>query len=96
MKRIKIILSVALVCGLAACEKPAPENPPMPKAPANTTVDAPAAIAVSTSAPEREYNLVGWGGNHIKTTIRNLGRAKAAVKVYEKSEAESMTLDEGK
>jgi len=95
MKNIKIILLFALIGGLAACEKPAPENPPEPKAPANSAADALAAAAVSTSA--LSYNsLLNAPGNYLKTTVGRLGAAKDAVKVYEKSEAESMTLDEGK
>ena len=94
MKSIKIILSVALVCGLAACKQPAQQNPPEPKAPANAAVDTFA--AGSTPASVQNNSLLNAPGNYLKNTAGHIGAAKAAVKVYEKSEAESMTLAGGK
>ena len=92
MKGAEAVLYIALACGLAACKNTAQQAPPAPMPPASPPAQARAAASASTATLSGD-SLLNAPRNYLKNTVGNIGAAKEAVKVYEKSEAESMTLD---
>lgn len=77
-----MIVAAAVLAAFAAgaCKKRQPENIPQPK-----TGEAPA-VAVST-APA---GMLEAPGAYLKTTVGQVGKAKAAAAVYEKAAAGSL------
>ena len=78
MKKIFILPVLVLAVGAAACKKRAPETVPQPKA------EDTAAAGVSTG-PVKAAGPVAAPGNYLKTTVGQVGEAKAAKALFEKT-----------
>lgn len=75
---MKKIIFMAALAAFAGCKKKAPEQIPQPKA---------AETAVSTDAPA---GMLAAPGNYLKTTVGQIGKAKAAAALYEKTAKDSL------
>ena len=90
MKNIIVIVIFVLCAGLSACKKRAPETVPQPKA-----VEPAETAAISTSAV-KSVGLLDAPGNYLKTTVGQVGKAREARALFEKTakqELESTDLN---